>query len=93
VATAVAPVAPNEGQPYTDDEIRLILNFAPTKANATLLAAPLGRTPKAIEQIYRFAVSERTKIRSSHPSKSKPGEARGYVEQIIRICADLEWCM
>lgn len=45
----------NSGNPWTDDELRLILSLAPTKHNCFLLAKAFRRGLGSIQQIYRWA--------------------------------------
>jgi predicted RNA polymerase sigma factor len=74
----------NQGQPYTDDEMRLILSCAPTRANAQRLAVTLKRRPGAIEQIYRWAGQSNARIASAR-GRNK------FIRQIQRIRKELGW--
>ena len=86
-----APIeAFNKGQPYSDDEIRLILSLTPTAENAAKIAIVLGREPKAIELVYRKAMESQKDLLEHHPS-SEPGVPRGFIEPLIRIRKELGW--
>ena len=47
----------NAGQPYTQDEVDLILSILPTHENVARIASSLGRTREAIYFIYLNAYS------------------------------------
>jgi hypothetical protein len=53
----VLVIPENANEPYTDDEIRLILGSPPTDAQVSILAGVLKRTPSAIRMIQKFAFS------------------------------------
>lgn len=44
----------NHGQPWRDDDIRLVLSFKRTKVNCELLGKILERTPSGIDWIYSW---------------------------------------
>ena|SRR5919109_4994583 len=77
-------VPEKRGQAYTDDEIRLILSCAPTRANAERLAPALQRTPGAIAQIYRWAGQSDARIASGRGRNT-------FIRQIQRIRKELGW--
>lgn len=45
----------NKGRIYRSGELELILSLPPTTDNIANLAGALGRSPKAIEIVYRIA--------------------------------------
>lgn len=51
--------APKAFEPYTREEIQLILSLTPTYGNVKNLAKSLGRTNEAIQFIYKLAYSRR----------------------------------
>jgi hypothetical protein len=48
---------PRAFKPYLQEEVNLILSLVPTHTNVKNLAESLGRTPEAIEMVYRYAYS------------------------------------
>ena len=48
----------NEGQPWTEAELRHILGMIPSRENYLLLARLLKRTPQSIEAIFRWAAED-----------------------------------
>ena len=71
------------GQPWTDEELRLVLRTAPTAQNCMLLARTFKRGYGSIEQIFRWA-AERSSI-----DKKRPDHA--FVQQIKRIASEVGW--
>jgi hypothetical protein len=51
--------APKAFEPYTNQEVELILSILPTHRNVKNLAKALGRTQDAIYTIYKLAYSGR----------------------------------
>lgn len=74
----------NKGKPWTDDELRLVLSFAPTKANTLHLAKALRRGYGSVEQIFRWAAQSRQRIINERPDDS-------FVQQILRIRGEVGW--
>jgi len=73
----------NSGNPWTDDELRLILSLAPTKYNCILLAKAFRRGLGSIQQIYRWAnTSKKTIAQGQHCNNA-------FVKQIKRIYSEL----
>ena len=87
VRVRYAYVPTKKGQPYTDDEMRRILSCAPTRANASRLAAELKRWPKATELIYRMAARPTDELRRGRVWQRK----NAHIERIIRIRKELGW--
>jgi hypothetical protein len=75
---------PNKGKPWTDDQLRVVLSFAPTEENTVLLARAFGRGYGSIEQIFRWAGQSEKRI----------GEERGenaFIQQVLRIRKEIRW--
>ena len=75
---------PNKGEPWTDDQLRIVLSYAPTAQNTMLLARAFGRGYGSIEQIFRWAGQSERRIE----------EVRGdhaFVQQVLRIRKELRW--
>ena len=75
----------NKGKPWTDDELKVILSFAPTKENCLLLAKAFKRGYGSIEQIFRWATTELKTIKNSDRKE------HSFVLQIKRIYRELGW--
>ena len=75
----------NKGKPWTDDELKVILSFAPTKENCLMLARAFKRGYGSIEQIFRWATTETKTI--------KQGERKedSFILQIKRIYKEMGW--
>jgi hypothetical protein len=78
------PLPNKRGQPYTDDELRLILPCASIRANVQRLAQALERSPGAITQIYRWAGQSDARIASARGRNT-------FIQQILRIRKELGW--
>ena len=75
----------NKGKAWTDDELKIILSFPPTKENCLKLAKAFRRGYGSIEQIYRWA---------STPKKDLEGTGRendAFIQQIQRVYTDVGW--
>lgn len=75
----------NKGKPWTDDEIKVILSFAPTKENCLLLARAFKRGYGSIEQIFRWATTDSNTIKNSVRKDD------AFIAQIKRIYKELGW--
>lgn len=75
----------NKGNLWTDDELRVILSFAPTKENCLLLAKAFKRGYGSIEQIYRWATTDLKTIKNSVRKNDS------FVLQIKRIYKEMGW--
>lgn len=75
----------NKGQPWTDEELRVVLSFPPTKENILKLAKGFKRSYGSIEQIFRWAVSTDEKI------KSKGRENDSFIKQIRALYKEIGW--
>lgn len=74
----------NKGQPWTDDEIRLVLSMAPTSENICTLAKAFKRGHGSIEQVYRWAGQSPDRIKSERADDA-------FVQRIERIRKELGW--
>ncbi len=75
----------NKGKPWTDDELKVILSFAPTKENCLLLAKAFKRGYGSIEQIFRWATTDLKTIKSSDRNDDS------FILQIKRIYKEMGW--
>jgi len=73
-----------KGEPWTDDELRVVLSDAPTKENCLKHARGFGRGYGAIEQIYRWAATSNPEVQ-----RKRPGDA--FITQIKRVAKQLGW--
>ncbi|GIW47989.1 MAG: hypothetical protein KatS3mg078_1866 [Deltaproteobacteria bacterium] len=74
----------NKGKPWSDDELRLILQLSPTKENLLKLARAFRRGYGSIEQIYRWAAEDKRTIQQKRPNDA-------FVHQIKRIATEIGW--
>ncbi len=74
----------NKGKPWSDDELRLILQLSPTKENILKLARAFRRGYGSIEQIYRWAAEDKRTIQQKRPNDA-------FVRQIKRIATEIGW--
>ncbi|HGS5284324.1 TPA: hypothetical protein ACMDQX_001687 [Vibrio cholerae] len=74
----------NKGQPWTDDEIRLVLSISPTSDNICTLAKALKRGHGSIEQVYRWAGQSPDRIKSERPDDA-------FVQRIEKIRKEVGW--
>ena len=74
----------NKGNPWTDDELKIVFQFAPTKANCLLLAKGFKRGYGSIEQIYRWAATTQKEI-----NRKKSDNV--FVSQLRRIAKEVGW--
>lgn len=75
----------NKGKPWTDEELKVVLSFAPTKENCLLLAKAFKRGYGSIEQIFRWATTDLGKIKESERKNN------AFILQIKRIYKELGW--
>jgi hypothetical protein len=74
----------NKGKPWTDDELRIILQTAPTKENCILLARAFRRGYGSIEQIFRWAATPGPAVKEKRPDDA-------FVQQIKRVAKQVGW--
>jgi len=75
----------NKGKPWTDEELRVVLSFAPTKENMLKLAKGFKRSYGSIEQIFRWAVTTEEEI------IKKGREKDSFINQIRRLYKEIGW--
>lgn len=75
----------NKGKPWTDDELRIVLSFAPTRDNILLLAKAFKRGYGGVEQIFRWATTDINKIKNSDRQDDT------FIKQIKRIYKEMGW--
>ena len=75
---------PNKGKPWTDDQLRVILSYAPTEANTVLLARAFGRGYGSIEQIFRWAGQSEKRIQEERGDNA-------FIQQVLRVRKEIRW--
>ena len=75
----------NKGKPWSDDELKVILSFAPTKENCLLLAKAFKRGYGSIEQIFRWATTDLKTIKNSDRKDDS------FILQVKRIYKEMGW--
>jgi hypothetical protein len=74
----------NKGKSWTDDELRVDLQHAPTKENCMLLARAFRHGYGSIEQIFRWAATSDAEVAAKRPEHA-------FVEQIKRVAKQVGW--
>jgi hypothetical protein len=74
----------NKGKPWTDEELRVVLQHAPTKASCVLLARAYRRGYGSIEQIFRWAATSGPEIEAKRPDDA-------FIQQIKRVAKQVGW--
>jgi hypothetical protein len=74
----------NKGQPWTDDELRVILRAAPTQENTIAFAKTFRRGFGSIEQIYRWAARDQATVDNNRPDDK-------FIAQIKRVAREVGW--
>lgn len=72
-----------KGKPWRDEDLQIILEDAPTKANCLKYAILFKRGYGSIEQIYRWAASTNEVIKSKRPEDA-------FVMQIKKIAKEIK---
>ena len=75
----------NKGKSWTDEELKVVLSFDPTKENCLLLAKAFKRGYGSIEQIFRWATTDMQTI------KNPDGKDDAFVLQVKRIYKEMGW--
>lgn len=75
----------NKGKGWTDEELRVVFTFAPTKENCLNLAKAFNRGYGSIEQIFRWAATTDKSIANSERKEDK------FVNQIKRVAKEAGW--
>ncbi len=73
----------NKGKPWTDEELEIILQDAPTKANCLKYAVLFKRGYGSVEQIYRWGATSDKDIERKRPDDS-------FVKQIKKITKKIQ---
>lgn len=74
----------NKGKPWSDDELRMILQLPPTKENILRLSRAFKRGYGSIEQIYRWASEDTKSVKAKRPDDA-------FVRQIKRVAKEVGW--
>lgn len=74
----------NKGKSWTDEELRVVLQHAPTKENCMLLARAFRRGYGSIEQIFRWAASTDDEVTAERPDDV-------FIQQIKRVGRQVGW--
>lgn len=74
----------NKGKSWTDEELRVVLQHAPTKENCMLLARAYRRGYGSIEQIFRWAATSSPDIEVKRPDDA-------FILQIKRVAKQVGW--
>jgi hypothetical protein len=74
----------NKGKPWTDEELRVVLQHAPTKENCMLLARAYRRGYGSIEQIFRWAATSGPDVEAKRPDHA-------FIQQIKRVAKLVGW--
>lgn len=74
----------NSGLPWRDDELRIVLQNAPTAYNCMKFAKLFGRGYGSIEQIYRWAATDMETVKEKRPDDA-------FVLQIKRVAKEVGW--
>lgn len=72
----------NKRQPWTDEELRIILSDAPSKQNCMKYAILFKRGYGSIEQIYRWSTTQKQQLDDRRKEDS-------FIQQIKRIAKEL----
>jgi len=74
----------NKGKPWTDEELRVVLQHAPTRENCMLLARAFRRGYGSIEEIVRWAATSDTDVEAGRPDNA-------FIQQIKRVAKQVGW--
>lgn len=75
---------PNRGESWTDEELRVILQDAPTKSNCVKYAKIFGRGYGSIEQIYRWASTDDQTVKEKRPDDA-------FIAHVKQIAKEVGW--
>lgn len=73
-----------KGEPWTDDQLRVVLSDGPTRENCLRHARAFNRGYGAIEQIYRWAATSDAEVKRKRPDDA-------FITQIKRVSKQLGW--
>ena len=71
-----------KGKPWTDEELQIILQDAPTKANCLKYAILFKRGYGSIEQIYRWAATSDEEVQRKRPDDA-------FIKQIKQVSKEI----
>ncbi len=74
----------NKGNSWTDEELQVVLQHAPTKENCMLLARAFRRGYGSIEQIFRWAATTDDEVAAKRPDDV-------FIQQIKRVGRLVGW--
>lgn len=74
----------NNRKPWTDDQLRVVLSYAPTEENTILIARAFGRSYGSIEQIFRWAGQSDRRTKEERSDNA-------FNRQILRIRKEVRW--
>ena len=74
----------NKGKSWTDEELRVVFQHAPTKENCLLLARAFRRGYGSIEQIFRWAAASGPDVAAKRPDDA-------FVQQIKKVAKQVGW--
>lgn len=75
----------NKGKEWSDDELRIVLSFSPTKTNCLFLAKAFKRGYGSIEQIFRWASTSDRVISDKGRTDDK------FIQQVKRVSKEVGW--
>lgn len=75
----------NKNTKWTDEEMKIVLSFAPSKDNCLKLAKAFKRGYGSVEQIFRWSTATKEEI------INKGRENDAFVQQIKRVYKEIGW--
>lgn len=72
----------NKGEKWTDEELKIVLSDAPSKANCVKYARLFKRGYGSIEQIYRWSTTAKTDMSDERKEDS-------FIQQIKKVAKEL----
>lgn len=75
----------NKGKEWTDEELRVVLSFSPSKENCLKLAKAFKRGYGSIEQIFRWASTSDKAIEDKGRKQDK------FINQVKRVAKEVGW--
>ena len=72
----------NKGKAWSNEELRLVLNTAPTKDNIMMLAKVFHRGCGSVEQIFKWAATPQIKINKTHADNK-------FIKQIKKVVKEI----
>lgn len=75
----------NAGRPWTDNELMMVLSYAPTRENCLKLAKVFERGYGSLEQIFRWATY------TDEEMKTKGREKDTFIQQVRKVSKKMGW--